>query len=616
MDKKIFGLQKNVFFLGLTSFFNDFSSEMILSILPAFFISVLKSGAQSLGLVEGLAEAFSNIMKIYSGRLSDKIHRKKIFAVIGYSLSVITRPFYSFVSTVGNVIGLRVTDRVGKGLRDAPRDALISASVDKAEMSKSFGYHRAMDTLGAIFGPLVAYFILLRNPNAFNSVFMTAFVIGILAIFSLVLVSDVKTFIESKKTLEKTKYTFSFSYKLYLFSIFVLSLGSLPVAVLLFKTKDLGFVIASIPLFYMVYNISYAIFSLPAGKIADKIGNSKVIFVGYIMLILGYIVLIYSHTAYVLIFGFLLLGINMALTDGTQRAQVSKLVEEDFKGEAYGYFNAVVGLGALLSGIVGGFLWQNYGDNFTLIVGSVVVLFGLILFGFTIKKKTKKQVNPFEDIEVAEQWINSVENEKGMIRDKEIYPILKRWAELVNPKTVLDIGAGQGVCADYVQVNGNKYIGVEPSPILVKRAKELYSKLNREFFIGDAYELPLASKSVDAAFSVNVWFHLENLNLASKELSRILKNSSKFLIITANPNTYDIWRSMYFDAVEDDKKIDGKVNVPINPMSRNIFYKHDLDEIKKYLIDNDLIIDKIEEFGFISSFTTRPIFISITGYKK
>ncbi len=382
---KIFGLQKNVFFLGLTSFFNDFSSEMILSVLPAFFISVLKSGAESLGLVEGLAEAASDFMKIYSGRLSDKIHKKKIFAVIGYSLSVLTRPFYLLVSSVGGVIGLRLTDRIGKGLRDAPRDALISISAAPEEMSKSFGYHRAMDTLGAIFGPLVAYLILLKNPNAFNTVFMTAFVIGILAVFSLALVSEVKTLAESRKTIAKAGYKFPLSFKIYLLAIFILSLGSLPVAILLFKTKDLGFLIASIPLFYMIYNISYAIFSTPAGKIADKIGNSKVIFTGYLMLILGYIVLIFSHSLAVLVVGFLLLGTNAALTDGTQRAQVSKLVGEEYKGEAYGYLNAVVGFGALFSGIIGGFVWQQYSDNTALIAGSIVVIIGLIIFGFTIK---------------------------------------------------------------------------------------------------------------------------------------------------------------------------------------------------------------------------------------
>src|ERR1039458_8455838 len=185
MKDRILGLPRNVFFLGLTSFFNDFSSEMVASVFPAFFISVLKAGAESLGLVEGVAEAASNLIKVYSGRWSDRIEKRKVFAIVGYTLSVFTRPFYVFAGSVGAVIGLRLTDRIGKGLRDPPRDALISLSTPKKEMGRSFGYHRAMDTLGAIVGPLVAYIVLSYNPAAFNSVFIIAFVVGLAAIASL-----------------------------------------------------------------------------------------------------------------------------------------------------------------------------------------------------------------------------------------------------------------------------------------------------------------------------------------------------------------------------------------------------------------------------------------------
>ena len=187
---RILGLPRNVFFLGLTSFFNDFSSEMVASIFPAFFISVLKTGAESLGLVEGVADAASNLIKIYSGRWSDKIGQRKIFAVAGYTLSVFTRPFYVLAGSVGAVISLRLTDRIGKGLRDSPRDALISLSTTKEESGRSFGYHRAMDTLGAIIGPLVAFVVLSYYPMAFNSVFIIAFIVGLLAIASLWLVQD------------------------------------------------------------------------------------------------------------------------------------------------------------------------------------------------------------------------------------------------------------------------------------------------------------------------------------------------------------------------------------------------------------------------------------------
>ncbi|MFA7252665.1 MAG: class I SAM-dependent methyltransferase [Candidatus Paceibacterota bacterium] len=233
------------------------------------------------------------------------------------------------------------------------------------------------------------------------------------------------------------------------------------------------------------------------------------------------------------------------------------------------------------------------------------------------QKTTKKfEDNPFEDETVAKQWINSVENEKGRIRERETYPKLKAWSDLIKPKIIVDIGSGQGVCADYVQAPDGKYIGIEPSSVLVERAKELYSRKDREFLVGNAYQLPIQDESADTALSVNVWFHLEDLDLASQELARVLKAGGNFLISTANPNSLDIWRTWYFDAIEDDKKIDGGVNVPVNPMSRNVFYKHTIEEIKSHLTKHGLEITKEEEFGFIEPSFDRPLFINFFGCKK
>lgn len=386
MREKILGLRRNVFFLGLVSLFNDFSSEMILSVLPAFFISVLKTGAASLGIVEGIADAASNFIKIFSGRLSDKIERRKIFAVIGYGISVSSRPFYYFVSSFGGVIGLRIIDRIGKGFRESPRDALISLSTPKEELGRSFGYHRALDTIGAILGPLAAYFILKAFPSGFNIVFLSSFVIGLVAIFSLTLVTDVKTIVESKKNRESPEH-FGAGFTLYLVSLCILSIGTLPIAILLFKTTDIGLVIASIPLFYMVYNLSYAIFSYPAGRVSDVIGRTGVIMAGYLFLLLGYVVLAYSENSIVLFVAFLLIGVFSALTDGVQRSYLSNFIDEKYKATAYGYYNAVVGFGGLISGVVGGYLWQHMGDTFALFVACGVVIFGLLVFAYGLTSK-------------------------------------------------------------------------------------------------------------------------------------------------------------------------------------------------------------------------------------
>ncbi len=263
--KKIFGLEKNIFLLGIVSFFNDLSSEMILSVLPAFFTSVLKAGAASLGLVEGIADAGANFIKIYAGGLSDKLQKRKVFIVGGYLLSVVTRPVYLLISSVVGVIGIRLTDRVGKGLREGPRDAIISLSAPKEELGKSFGYHRAMDTAGAIVGPLVAYLILRQWPLGFNKVFITAFIAGIFAVGATLFVVDVVGTVKGKKMTLASLALFPKDFKLYLLALFILSMGSLPVAVMLLKTQSIGITLASIPLFYMLYNVSYAVFSIGGG---------------------------------------------------------------------------------------------------------------------------------------------------------------------------------------------------------------------------------------------------------------------------------------------------------------------------------------------------------------
>jgi len=383
-EKRIAGLPKNIFVMGLTSLFNDFSSEMVFSVFPAFFTAVLHSGAASLGLVDGIAEAASNFFKIYSGALSDRFQRRKPWVAAGYTLSVVTRPFYIMVSTVGGALGLRFLDRVGKGLRDAPRDAIISLSTPRGELGRSFGYHRAMDTMGAILGPLVAYFILRAYPLHFNIVFLTAFVIGSAAVLTLVFVKDVVVPFTGARR-QGTLASFNklpYQFKLFLVAIFILSVGSLPIAVLLLKTASLGLFVADIPLFYMVYNLSYAGFSMAAGKLSDRVGTRSVIMGGYVFLLLGYFVLNSAQSAAILALGFLTLGLYPAFTDGVQRSLAARLTSEELRGGGLGWLNAATGIGVLFAGIGGGFLWQAYGPAAAFLAATAFVFVGLIVFIF------------------------------------------------------------------------------------------------------------------------------------------------------------------------------------------------------------------------------------------
>lgn len=385
-DKKIFGLNKNIFILGLTSFFNDFSNQMILSAFPAFFTSVLKAGAASLGIVEGIADGMANILKIYSGHLSDKLDKRRGFIFLGYSMSVLIRPLYMIAAGLGGVsgvLGLRVIDRMGKGIREAPRDVIISVSATNGETGKSFGYHKAMDTAGGILGPLAAFVLLQFWPGQWNMFFVVTFIVGLIAIATIFFVKDVVTARSangSRVFSLKSLNTLPLSFQYYLLAVFIFSIGSLPTAILLLKTVSVGLLIASIPLFYMIYSVSFTAFSYHAGKLSDSIGTGRVIILGYTILIISYLGMIWAYSPVSLAIFFVILGIFSACTDSTQRSHVAKNIPEYERGTAYGLLNGVIGFGAMISGIIGGYIWQYYSPEYALLISSVLILIGLAIF--------------------------------------------------------------------------------------------------------------------------------------------------------------------------------------------------------------------------------------------
>lgn len=229
---------------------------------------------------------------------------------------------------------------------------------------------------------------------------------------------------------------------------------------------------------------------------------------------------------------------------------------------------------------------------------------------------TTHEENPFTDPDIADAWINSVENERGLTRDHLIYPYLRRWAApLASSATILEIGAGQGICAEKIESPAT-YIGIEPSEPLVQRALERYAAPNRHFIVGDAYKMPILSASIDAAFSVNVWFHLQDLTRASQELSRVLKRSGEFLIITADPDAYDLWESFFETSEKEGKRIVGKINIPVNPLAKNVFYQHTLQEMTTALTAAGLTTTSIDKLAIPPEVTalTDVLFIAIRGH--
>ncbi len=219
--------------------------------------------------------------------------------------------------------------------------------------------------------------------------------------------------------------------------------------------------------------------------------------------------------------------------------------------------------------------------------------------------------NPFEKKEIAEQWIRSVEGEIGLIRDNESYPLLRTWAETCSEGTLLDIGCGQGICS--TKVGGyNSYIGIDPSKYLIERANLMYENYNRQFKVGNAYNIPVADAICNSAISLNVWFHLADIDKASKELYRVLKSGGKFWIHTVNSDEVDTWLSLYINLEIKKNKATGEAIVPVNNLSKNTYYFHTNEQVVETLEKYGLLVNKIKKLGKIKG---KKMFIIIEGHK-
>ena len=357
---------------------------MIYSVMPAFLTVVLGAPPVFVGFIEGFADALASVLKIYFGWLSDKIGKRKILSVIGYSLSVSTRWFLTLVGNFWQVFLLRAVDRIGKGLRDSPRDALISESVEPRELGKSFGYHRAMDAIGTTLGPLSAVLILPFIMNDYRVLFKIGFVVGFLSLFSFIFVKDVKV---NRKESAVTQPAFSFSlreysgaFKEYILAVFIFGMGLMPVTLLLLKAQEFDLGIYGIPLMYFVYSLSFIVFAIPAGKLSDLIGEKKVIAGGFLAAIAAYLELAFFGGVPSLILGFVMFGLYSAMTDGVERALASKLVPASKIASGQGFLNAAIGFSSLLAGVIGGGIWTKAGSNQALFYGAIMMALGLALF--------------------------------------------------------------------------------------------------------------------------------------------------------------------------------------------------------------------------------------------
>ena len=375
-------LSKNVVSLGIVSLFNDAASEIIYPLLPAFLSSVLGAGAFVLGVIEGIAETTASILKFFSGYISDRIRKKKGLVVAGYSLAVFGRPLTGIATSWIHVLLIRFFDRVGKGIRTSPRDALIADSTYPEVRGFAYGFHRAMDHLGAVLGPLFAVWMILGFGMDLRHLFLLAFIPGILALLILIF------FVEEKagESIKKTSWRLgpvSMNFRLYLLSLILFTLGNSSDAFLLLKAQNTGIKIAFLPLIWVFLHLVKVLTSVPGGLLSDRIGRRRVIIAGWMVYALIYLGFGLSSKNWHIWALFALYGIYFGLTEGVEKAFVADLAKKEERGTAFGLYHLAVGLSALPGSAIFGFIWQRFGELHAFLFGAVLAfLASFTLFAF------------------------------------------------------------------------------------------------------------------------------------------------------------------------------------------------------------------------------------------
>jgi len=397
----IFGVSIPVFLMGLVSLFTDISSESIQSILPLFIFEIGGS-VLILGLISGITNAIANILKGITGWMSDKINKRKPFMVAGYSLSNLSKPLIGLSRSWEMVLGLKATDRVGKGLRTSSRDALISFYATKK--GKAFGLHRAMDTLGAVLGSLLA-FLLLFYAWSYSQIIFFSIIPGFIAIALLIPVKDVSPEELDKKLGKKirkeTSEKIDKNFIKLIVILGVIEFASLDVVFLIIRAKDYipSNLIYLIPVFYLILNVVYTIFSPINGSLSDKVGRKPMIVIGLSILLLSCVILAFPievslFSIVLIIVIYIMHGFYLASVDPISRAYIADLAGEEKRGRAYGYYYFSVGFISMVEALVFGYIYSVFSYTWAFIYISILLAVCIIIFTITDFSKIIKKVKP------------------------------------------------------------------------------------------------------------------------------------------------------------------------------------------------------------------------------
>ncbi len=401
--RMILGFTANVFFLGLVSLLTDISSEMTLTILPLFLVNVLGAGTPVIGVIEGVAESAATLLKVISGWMSDKWGSRKGLATIGYAFSALAKPLLYFADAWGTVLGVRIADRLGKGIRSSPRDALLADSIPEDVRGKSFGFHRAMDTAGAVIGLGLAaaiVFFLQRNEipmerGTYQKLVLVGVIPGLLAVLVMwFLVKEVRkdkkihpvSLPVPDKTSKTSKFAFSRTFYMFIGVMMLFTLGNSSDAFLILRAQNLGLSTLQILVLLVVFNLVYAGIAVPAGILSDKVGRKTLIALGWIVYSLIYLGFGLATATWQVLALFVVYGIYYGSVESMARAYVADLVPSDRRGTAYGLFQGAVGISVLPASIIAGVLWQTINPAAPFFFGAAMAFLALVGLLVLVKK--------------------------------------------------------------------------------------------------------------------------------------------------------------------------------------------------------------------------------------
>lgn len=359
MLKTLFQLPRTVWLLGLVSLFNDTTSELVYPLVPLFLASVLMAGPRALGLIEGIAEATSSLLKLFSGVLMDRRGHAKGWVAGGYAIAALSRPLFYLASSWPAVLLLRFADRVGKGLRTSPRDALLAGSVDESRRGLAFGLHRAMDNAGAVLGPLLAAWLLARGVPL-KDIFLWSIVPGIITVALALSVKEPPVIpAEQRQPFPWKLAGFPPAFKRYLLVLALFTLGNSSNMFLLLRAKELGLPDYQVPLLWALMSAVAMVFSVPLSALSDRLGRVRLILSGWMLYGLFYLMLGIDGFNPLLLWPlFACYGLFLAATEGAEKALVADLAPRNQLGTAYGWFNLVAGIMLLPASLLFGWLWQ------------------------------------------------------------------------------------------------------------------------------------------------------------------------------------------------------------------------------------------------------------------